>query len=128
MRCSSKLPILSVPSKRFRGRSAAGREPDQDVNSPALDLATLPAPPQQRRAALIAIACLGVIALAAAPFARTVLGTFPGFVTLYGGAVLMGLAITATILFGQFALSRKLALLVLACGSLFSALILKAAV
>jgi len=123
MRCSSKLPILSVPSKRFRGRSATGREPEEHVNSPALDLATLPAPPQQRRAALIAIAALGVIALAAAPFARTVLGTFPGFVTLYGGAVLMGLAITATILFGQFALSRKLALLVLACGSLFSALV-----
>jgi PAS domain S-box-containing protein len=93
------------------------------VNSPALDLATLPASPQQRRAALIAIVSLGTIALVAAPFARNVLGTFPGFVTLYGGAVLMGLAITATILFGQFALSRRPALLVLACGALFSALV-----
>jgi two-component system, sensor histidine kinase and response regulator len=93
------------------------------VNSPALDLATLPASPQQRRAALAAIASLGALAIVAAPFARNVVGTFPGFVTLYGGAVLMGLAITATILFGQFALSRKPAMLVLACGALFSALV-----
>jgi PAS domain S-box-containing protein len=63
------------------------------------------------------------IALAAALFARDVLGTFPGFVTLYGGAVLMGLAITATILFGQYALSRRVSLLALACGTLFSAIV-----
>jgi len=66
---------------------------------------------------------LGAIAVVAAFFARVVLGTFPGFVTLYGGAVLMGLAITATILFGQYALSRRVSLLVLACGSLFSAIV-----
>jgi PAS domain S-box-containing protein len=93
------------------------------VNSPALDLATLPASPQQRRAALVAIGSLGAIALVAALFARVVVGTFPGFVTLYGGAVLMGLAITATILFGQYALSRRPSLLALACGTLFSAIV-----
>ena len=93
------------------------------MNSPALDLATLPASSQQRRAALVAIVSLGAIAVVAALFARVVLGTFPGFVTLYGGAVLMGLAITATILFGQFALSRRVSLLVLACGTLFSAIV-----
>ncbi|HEV2741289.1 MAG TPA: response regulator [Candidatus Elarobacter sp.] len=93
------------------------------MNSPALDLATLPASPQQRRAALVAIASLGAIALAATPFARVVIGTFPGFVTLYGGAVLMGLAITATILFGQYALARRRSLLALACGTLFSAIV-----
>ena len=93
------------------------------MNSTALDLATLPASPQQRRTALAAIASLGVLALAALPFARTVLGTFPGFVTLYGGAVLMGLAITTTILFGQFAISRRRSLLTLACGTLFSAIV-----
>ncbi len=101
----------------------AGREAFAGVNSPALDLATLPASPQQRRAAFIAIASLGAIALVAALFARVALGTFPGFVTLYGGAVLMGLAITATILFGQYALSRRVSLLVLACGTLFSAIV-----
>ena len=99
------------------------REPVFCVNSPTPDLAALPASPQQRRAALVAIAALGAFALAAAPFARTVVGTFPGFVTFYGGTVLMGLAITATILFGQFALSRKPSLLLLSCGTLFAAIV-----
>jgi len=90
------------------------------VNLPALDLATLPASPQQRRAAILAIVALGGVALAAAPFARVVLGTFPGFVTLFGGAVFVGLSITATIIFAQFTVTRKPSLLVLACGTIFS--------
>jgi PAS domain S-box-containing protein len=93
------------------------------VNSPALDLATLPASPQQRRAALVAIASIGALAVAALPVVRIVPGTFPGFTALYGGAVLMGLAITTTILFGQFALSRRPSLLALACGTMFSAIV-----
>ncbi len=93
------------------------------MQSPALDLAALPASPQQRRAALVAIAALASFVLITLPFARHVLGTFPGFVTFYGGAVLMGLAITATIVFGQFALSRKPSLLVLACGTVFAAIV-----
>ena len=93
------------------------------VNTPALDLATLPASQQQRRAALVAIASLGALAMGALLIVRVVLGTFPGFVTLYGGAVLMGLAITTTILFGQFALSRRPSLLALACGTLFAGLV-----
>ena len=66
------------------------------MNSPAFDLATLPASPQQRRTALIAIAALAALALAALRFVRVVPGAYPGFVTLYGGAVLMGLAISIT--------------------------------
>jgi PAS domain S-box-containing protein len=93
------------------------------VNSPAFDLATLPASPRQRRAALLAIASLGVLAAAAIPFARTVPGTFPGFITLYGGGVLMGLAITTAILFSQFAVARRPSLLVLGCGTAFSAVV-----
>ena len=93
------------------------------MNTQALDLATLPASPQQRRAALIAIAALGAIALVAAPFARDVLGTFPGFVTLYGGAVFTGLAITAMIILAQFGISRKPSLLVLACGTVFTVVV-----
>ncbi len=99
------------------------REAVFHVNSPTPDLAALPASPQQRRAALVAIAALGAFALVTAPFARTIVGTFPGFVTFYGGTVLMGLAITATILFGQFALSRKPSLLLLSCGTLFAAIV-----
>ncbi|HZO94621.1 MAG TPA: response regulator [Candidatus Baltobacteraceae bacterium] len=90
------------------------------MSSSVPDLATLPASTQQRRIVLIAVAVLGVVALAALPFAENVLSPFSGFVTLYGGAVLMGLAITTTILYGQFTLSRTPALLALACGALFS--------
>jgi two-component system sensor histidine kinase/response regulator len=93
------------------------------VNSSALDLATLAASPQQRRAALLAIAFLGAIAVVAAFFARNVLGTFPGFVTFYGGAVFTGLAITAAIIFAQFAVSRKASLLILGCGTVFTAIV-----
>ncbi len=93
------------------------------MNSSALDLASLPASVQQRRTVLVAIAVLGAVAIVAVPFAENVVGAFTGFVMLYGGAVLMGLAITATILFGQFAFSRTPALLALACGTLFSAIV-----
>jgi PAS domain S-box-containing protein len=89
------------------------------VNSSGLDLATLPASPQQRRVAILAIAALAVVALLAAPFSRIDLGTFSGFFTLYGGSVFTGLAISVTIVFAQFAVSRKRSLLVLACGMLF---------
>jgi PAS domain S-box-containing protein len=45
------------------------------VNSPALDLATLPALPKRRRVALVAIAVLSIVALAVAPFIHLVAGT-----------------------------------------------------
>ena len=89
----------------------------------ALDLASLQASPEQRRTAFIAIGALTALAVAAGPFVRLQVGVFPGFVTLYGGAVIMALAITCTILFGQFAVSRKPSLLALACGMLFSTII-----
>ena len=60
---------------------------------------------------------------AALPFARHSFGPVAGFVALHGGAVLMGLAITAMILFGQFALARKPSTLALACGTLFCAIV-----
>jgi hypothetical protein len=93
------------------------------VNLPDLDLATMRASPRQRRAAILAIVALGVVALAAAPFARVVLGTFPGMVALYGGAVFTGLAMTATVLFAQFTVTRKPSLLALACGTIFSVVV-----
>ncbi len=83
------------------------------------DLATLPASAQQRRAALLVIAGLTALWIASAPLADVTLGLFAGFFTFYGGAILTGLGITVAILFGQFAISHKASLLVLACGMLF---------
>jgi PAS domain S-box-containing protein len=93
------------------------------VNSSTLDLATLPASGQQRRVVAIAVGVIAALALFAAPFSRTVVAGPVGLVALYGGATLMALAITVMILFGQFALSRKPSLLVLACVMLFSAIV-----
>ena len=116
------IPILHGSGDLARGRARAGREAGSGVNSSSLDLAMLPAAPQQRRIALTAIGVLALIAAIGAPFARITVGAMPNFVMLYGGAVLMSLAISSTILFGQFALSRRPSLLVLACGALFSGL------
>jgi len=88
-----------------------------------VDIVTLPASNEQRRLALIAVGALGIFALAIAPFARIPAGVFPGFLTLYGGAGLMTLAITGAILFVQFTLSRKPSLLALTCGVLFCEII-----
>ena len=93
------------------------------VNAWGLDFATLPASPQQRRAALLAAGVLGGLSVACLPFARQQLGAFPGFLTLYGGAVLMGLGITGAIFFAQFTLTRKASLLALTCGTLFCGIV-----
>jgi two-component system sensor histidine kinase/response regulator len=45
------------------------------VNSPALDLAALPALPLRRRVALVAIAVLSIVVLAGAPFIHVIAGT-----------------------------------------------------
>ncbi|BDE06479.1 hypothetical protein WPS_17550 [Vulcanimicrobium alpinum] len=71
----------------------------------------------------MAILSLFVAAAATAPVAHTTLGTFPGFSALYGGAVVVGLAITAAIVFTQFAATQRPSLLALACGLLFCAIV-----
>ena len=93
------------------------------MTSPSLELATQPAAPYQRRAALFAIAGLTLLSVLAIPFARHDIGTLPAFPSFWGGTVLMGLAVSAMILFGQFSMSRKRSLLVLSCGLLFSVLV-----
>ena len=93
------------------------------MDSPVIDLGTLQASKPQRQAAFTAVTALAAVAVISLPFARNVVGTFPGFTTLYAGAILMGLAITTTILFAQFALSRRPSILALACGTMFSTLV-----
>ena len=94
------------------------------MNAVASDLASLPASPPERRTATALIAALGVMGVLAAPFAPFPLPAFHPFAAIYGGAVLMGYGITATFLFVQFWLSRKASLLALACGALFSTILL----
>jgi len=57
---------------------------------------------------------------AAAPFARMPLPEFPAFVTVYQTALVTFDLVIAALLFGQFLILRAPALIVLACGYLFS--------
>ena len=85
-------------------------------------LSTLPAQPADKRLALaVALVSIAVF-LAAAPFARLPLPAVPAFFPIYQSAIVISDAITAVLLFGQFAILRSRALLVLACAYLFSAL------
>src|SRR5690242_20809662 len=85
-------------------------------------LSTLPARRADRRLALAVAAASAVIFLAAAPFAKQPLAQIPAFLPLYQSALVINDLITAVLLFGQFRILRLPALLALASGYLFCAL------
>ena len=71
--------------------------------------------------ALIAVLISGAIFCVAAPFAAMSLRHVTAFIPAYESAVVLSDLITAALLFGQFNILRSWALLVLACGYLFTA-------
>ncbi len=89
----------------------------------ALGLLDLPPTAKQKRWALAVViglaAALGVVA----PFATTPLPRFAAFIPFLNATILVTDLITALLLFAQFSLYRSWALLVLAAGYLFTALI-----
>jgi signal transduction histidine kinase len=85
-------------------------------------LSTLPARRADRRLALAVAAASVVVFLAAAPFAKQPLAQVPAFLPLYQSALVINDLITAVLLYGQFRIMRSRALLALASGYLFSAL------
>ncbi len=73
----------------------------------------------------IAVAVCQVAALVlVAPFAKTPLAEINAFIPAIEGVIFLTDLITSVLLFSQFAIYRLSALLVLACGYLFSALII----
>src|SRR3954471_17758848 len=76
-----------------------------------------------RRTALVVVAISALAFLAAIPFAKTPLTPVPAFIPAYEIALVVNDVITAALLFGQFTYLRSRALLVLAGGYLFTALI-----
>jgi signal transduction histidine kinase len=89
---------------------------------PQFSLATLPPTPGQRRLALIVIVVLLLAFGLAVPFATIKLPRITAFVPSLGGVLCVSGLITATLLLSQFSVVRARALLVLASGYLFSAL------
>jgi signal transduction histidine kinase/DNA-binding NarL/FixJ family response regulator len=85
-------------------------------------LSTQPAGQGERRLALSVVLISSVLFVAAAPFAKVPLGEVWAFIPVYESALVVSDLITTVLLFGQFRLVRSRALLVLAGGYLFTAL------
>ncbi len=86
-------------------------------------LATLPPSRRQIRLALGVVAVLVVASVVTAPFAKTPLRPVYAFVPALASAILVNNLITSALLFAQIVIVRRWALLVLASGYLFTALI-----
>ncbi|MGJ4942941.1 PAS domain S-box protein [Bradyrhizobium sp. HKCCYLS1011] len=84
-------------------------------------LSTAPATRRDQTAALLVVAVSAIAFALAVPFAKLPLAPVPAFIASYQSALALNDVITAILLFSQFALLRSRALLVLACGYLFTA-------
>ncbi|MDB5802723.1 MAG: hypothetical protein JWN73_45 [Betaproteobacteria bacterium] len=90
--------------------------------TPDIFLSTTPARQRDRRLALSVGLISALLFFFAAPFAKQPLGQVWAFLPIYQSALVINDLITATVLFGQFAILRSTSLLMLACGYLFCAL------
>ena len=96
---------------------------DTASDEPRFLLATLPPTELQRRLALAAAAVLLVTFALAAPFAAAPLPRFDAFIPMLEVTIFVTDLITAVLLFAQYSIFPSRALLALACGYLFTALI-----
>jgi len=87
-------------------------------------LSTVPAGAHDGRLAIALVILSAVLFVAAVPFVRVPLVKIPAFIPTYEAALAINDLITAVLLFGQFSRLRSRALMVLACGYLFSALLI----
>src|ERR1700730_957144 len=79
---------------------------------------------QRRLALAVVLALLVAFFIVAGPLSTTQLGRIDAFVPAYATAMFVNDSITAVLLFAQFSILRSRALLVLASGYLFTALML----
>jgi PAS domain S-box-containing protein len=93
---------------------------------PQISLAYLPPTPLQTRSALAGGAVLLIALAALAPFAGKPLPQANGFIPALDAIIFVTDLITASIFLAHFSINRSRALLVLACGYLFSALMVAA--
>ncbi|WMT77029.1 MASE4 domain-containing protein [Bradyrhizobium sp. Ash2021] len=82
-----------------------------------------PSRPQKRLALAIVLSFFGAVLILAGGLSNIQLGRIDAFVPAYGTAVFVNDLITAVLLFNQFAIMRSRALLAIASGYLFMALI-----
>jgi hypothetical protein len=101
-------------------------EPARRLRREPQVLANVPPSTDQRRAARILVVVLLAILAATWPFATVKLPAIDAFVPSLASALFVSDTVTAVLLFGQFTILRQWALLVLANGFVFSALIVVA--
>src|SRR2546421_2769516 len=92
----------------------------------AASLATFTATRLHRRVAVAVVVMSAVLFLAAIPFAKRPLGEMWAFIPTYQSALVFSDLVTAYLLFAQFSILRRRAVLVLASGYLFTALMASA--
>ena len=85
-------------------------------------LATLPPSDRQRRIAFAIVGLFVTVFLITIPFANTPLRRLDAWIPAFTSALVITDLITSALLFSQFSIARRRALLVLATGYLFSAL------
>src|SRR6516225_572495 len=92
---------------------------------PTIFSSSLSPSPAQKRLALVVVLVIVVAAfIVTGPLSGINLAPVPAFVSGYTFAMFVNDSVTATLLFGQFYILRSLALLVIASGYVFTALIL----
>ena len=101
-------------------------DPQQWLRGEPQVVANIPPTHNQRRTARILVLVLLAILAATWPFATIKLPEIDAFVPSLAAALFISDIVTAVLLFGQFSILRQRALLVLANGFLFSALIVVA--
>jgi signal transduction histidine kinase len=118
---------VEIASLRPVARAAVSRDialPAQAATEDNRDvlISMAPARPQDRRLAIGVVAMLTLAFLALIPFARTPWTRIDAFIPAYEAALAITDILTAVLLFAQFSIVRSRALLVLACGYVFTAL------
>jgi signal transduction histidine kinase len=101
-------------------------EPAQRLRREPQVLANIPPSIGQRRTARVLVLALLAILATTWPFARVKLPEIDAFVPSLAAALFVSDSVTAVLLFGQFSILRQWALLVIANGYVFSALIVVA--
>ena len=92
------------------------------ADSARASLSTVAATRRQTKAAIGTVVVSAAIFFALLPFAKVQLAQVWPFIPIYESALIVSDAITAVLLFGQFGFLRSRAMLVLACGYLFTAI------
>ena len=106
-------------------RKNAALAPASRTTEPQV-LANIPPTPGQRRMARAFLLALLLLFLGTWPFAHVKLPEVDAFVPTLAGALFVSDCVTAALLFAQYSILRQWALLVIASGYLFTALIVVA--